>query len=74
MQAVRTIQTPVNGQLLIQVPEQFHDLDLEIIILPVSNSKPIKPRREKKDRLKMVAHLKGILPNLPYSKYDVYEQ
>lgn len=73
MQAVRTIQRPVNGELLIQVPERFHNMELEIIILPAL-AKEEEGDNQKVGRLEMVAHLKGSLPNRPYSKYDSYEQ
>ena len=48
MQAVRKIQKPINGQLLIQLPENFHDVELEIIIFPVMESSPSLPNRKKK--------------------------
>ncbi len=38
-----------------------------------ANGKP-QPIPRKQNRLQMVAHMKGVLPNLPYSKYDAYEQ
>ena len=73
MQAVRTVQKPINGQLLIQVPEGFHDMELEIIIQPI-----LKEENQQATihtgRLEMVAHLKGSLPNRPSSKSDHYQQ
>jgi len=74
MQAVRTVQKPVNGQLLIQVPERFHDIELEIIILPAPVLHENQKVKKQLGRLEMVAHLKGSLPNRPYSKHDYYEQ
>jgi hypothetical protein len=74
MQAVRTIQKPKNGQLMIQLPAQFHDIELEIIILPVQPVQDTDVERSTINRLEMVSHLKGILPDQPYSKYDFYEQ
>jgi hypothetical protein len=74
MQAVRTIQTAKNGHLMIQLPAQFHDIELEIIILPAQPSKESDVAPPTTNRLEMVAHLKGILPDLHYSKYDFYEQ
>ncbi|NUO00647.1 MAG: hypothetical protein HUU01_08525 [Saprospiraceae bacterium] len=73
MQAVRTVQKPINGQLLIQVPKEFHDIELEIIIQPISDEKNKQPTIHT-ERLAMVAHLKGLLPNRPYSKSDHYQQ
>ncbi|WP_353481219.1 hypothetical protein [Haliscomenobacter sp.] len=74
MQAVRTIQKSENGLLMIQLPEHFHDIDLEIIILPAHPIQDTEVVPPSSNRLEMVAHLKGILPDLPYSKYDFYEQ
>lgn len=34
----------------------------------------IKMVPQKQNRLQLVAHMKGVLPNLPYSKHDAYEQ
>ncbi|MFM9952156.1 MAG: hypothetical protein ACKV1O_29765 [Saprospiraceae bacterium] len=70
---IRTIQKPINGQLLIQVPKEFHDMELEIIIQPISDEKN-KQATIHSGRLEMVAHLKGSLPNRPYSKSDYYQQ
>jgi len=73
MQTIRIIQKPINGQLLIQVPKEFHDIALEITIQPISDKKN-KPTTIHTGRLEMVAHLKGSLPNRPYSKFDHYQQ
>ncbi len=70
---MKTIQKPINGQLLIQVPEEFHDMELEITIQPISDKKN-KPTTIHTGHLEMVAHLKGSLPNRPYSKFDYYQQ
>ena len=40
----------------------------------VTESRKPQTVPQKQNRLQMVAHMKGVLPNLPYSKYDVYEQ
>ena len=48
MQAVRKFQKPVNGQLLIQLPENFHDVELEIIIFPVTANMSPPPHTKKK--------------------------
>jgi hypothetical protein len=74
MQAVRTIQKSENGQLMIQLPEHFHDIDLEIIILPAHPIQDTEVVPPSSNRLEMVAHLKGILPDLSYSKYNFYKQ
>ncbi len=74
MQTVKTIQKPINGQLLIQVPEEFHDMELEIIILPAPALHEEQEVDKRNRRLEMVAHLKGSLPNRPYSKADHYLQ
>ncbi len=74
MQAVRTIQKPENGQLMIQVPEHFHDIELEVIILPAYSVAVSDEQELVVNRLELIAHLKGSIPNLPYSKYDFYEQ
>lgn len=59
---------------MIQLPEQFHDIELEIIILPAQPIQDVEVEPTPTNRLEMVAHLKGILPDVPYSKYDFYEQ
>ena len=71
MEAIRTIQKSNNGLLHLSIPQHFQNIDLEIIILPLLNSPKSAPS---KNRLQMIAHLKGSLPNLSYSKYDFYEQ
>lgn len=76
MQALRTVAKSENGQLLIQLPDFFHNIELEVIILPASITdhlvQEVNPNGDA--RLQMVAHLKGSLPNVSYSKYDFYEQ
>jgi hypothetical protein len=59
---------------MIQFPAQFHDIDLEIIIIPAQSSQESDVALPTTNRLEMAAHLKGILPDLPYLKYDFYEQ
>ena len=36
MEAIRHIQTVKNGQVHLQLPKQFWELEVEIIVLPVS--------------------------------------
>jgi hypothetical protein len=38
MEAMRTIQTVENGQIALQLPEQFWGQEVEILIVPISRS------------------------------------
>jgi hypothetical protein len=47
MEAIRRIQTVENGEIYLQLPEQFWGQDVEIIVLPAPQQTPQpKPRKK----------------------------
>ena len=73
MQLTLEIKNPSDWELLLTFLTQ------KGIAFHLSGKKPdvngkIKTVPKKQNRLQMVAHMKGVLPNVPYSKYDTYEQ
>ena len=73
MQLTLEIKNPSDWDLILTFLKQkgivFHFADKTVY----ANGKG-KVTPKKQNRLQMVAHMKGVLPNLPYSKYDAYEQ
>ncbi len=77
MQAIRTIQKPTTGALTIQIPEEFINQELEIIILlPQQVSDNQNQVAEHTERYLIAQQFKGnaLYPDYPTNKYDVYEQ
>ena len=77
MNAIRRIQKPVNGKLIIEVPEDFENKDCEIIVLKaveeeikngVNDAEPT--------RYEVLQKYKGILKDSTYqvNEDDVYNQ
>ncbi|MDX1939087.1 MAG: hypothetical protein SFU99_00965 [Saprospiraceae bacterium] len=75
MQAIRTIQKPTSGELTIQIPEEFINQELEIIILlpqQVSDNQD----QEHTERYLIAQQFKGdaLYPDYPTDELNVYEQ
>ncbi|MFN0176766.1 MAG: hypothetical protein ACKVU0_19150 [Saprospiraceae bacterium] len=73
MQLTLEIKNPSDWELLLIFLTQ-KGIDFQISGKKTEANGKIKTVSQKQNRLQMVAHMKGILPNLPYSKYDAYEQ
>ena len=73
MQLTLEIKNPSDWEMLLAFLTQ-KGIDFRLSGKKVgANGKP-QTVPQKQNRLQMVAHMKGVLPNLPYSKYDAYEQ
>ena len=78
MQAIRTIQKPTTGALTIQIPEEFINQELEIIVL--LGEKPIQVTddqvAEHTERYLIAQQFKGdaLFPDFPTEELNVYEQ
>lgn len=47
MEAIRNIQTVKNGEVNLQLPQQFWGQEVEIIVLPAPLSAPLSPTDKK---------------------------
>lgn len=77
MNAIRIIQKPVYGKLIIEVPESFDNKDCEIIILKVIDEEVKNFVNESEPtRYEVLQKYKGILKDSTYqvNKDDVYNQ
>ncbi len=81
MEAIKTKGISTRGLLTIQVPKEFDDRELEVIILSPDrdindiNTADIRKQlhEEKVQRLMSIVG-KAKYPDFPISKYDVYDQ
>lgn len=46
---IREIITPHTREYMLQIPKEYIDTEIEILILPFNYSNPIKERKSKKD-------------------------
>ncbi|MBK7869297.1 MAG: hypothetical protein IPJ74_00770 [Saprospiraceae bacterium] len=77
MQAIRTIQKPTSGELTIQIPEEFINQEVEIIILlPQQVSDNQDQVAEHTERYLIAQQFKGdaLYPDYPTDELNVYEQ
>lgn len=70
MEAIRSIQTVTNGEIHLQLPQQFWGQEVEIIVLPAPRSTaPSSPhKRSLRGRLKSYAR-----PELIASEQDAWQ-
>ena len=77
MEAIKLTGTAHNGKLIVDVPKEFDEKELEIMII---SSKVTGEQEEKKipadDRAEKFMKLIGSAkhPEFPMTKYDVYDQ
>lgn len=78
MEAMRWTGIAQEGKLSLTLPKEFEDRELEVIVLPLSDSKstPSVSVNANDDRNKRLLSIIGSarFPNYPVSEYDVYEQ
>lgn len=78
MEAIKLIGTSHNGKLTVDVPEEYDDKELEIMIISSKekenddNGKLEEEKRRRKALLSIVGTAKH--PDFPMTKYDVYDQ
>jgi hypothetical protein len=77
MDAIKLFGTSENGKLTVDVPEEFNDKELEIMIVSAKEKKEEEENAEPKKRnieqlMKIVGAAKH--PDFPITKYDVYDQ
>lgn len=73
MELTLEIKNPSDWEMLLTFLTQ-QGIDFHLSGKKTDANGKIKTVPQKQNRLQMVAHMKGVLPNLPYSKYDAYEQ
>ncbi len=75
MDAIKLIGTSHDGKLIVDVPEELNDKEIEIMIVS-SKEKTDEDKEEKirkrKELLSIVGSAKH--PDFPMTKYDVYDQ
>ncbi len=77
MEALKTKGVAHAGILSVMVPKEFEDKELEVIILSGdinANENNNEKRHEEKVKRLLSIVGKAKYPDLPISKYDVYEQ
>ena len=85
MEALKLKGIAHEGKLTVEVPEEFDEKELEVIVLfsreqamERNNDEPVKKFHEMPvdERLKVLEQYKGTakFPDFPISKYDVYDQ
>jgi hypothetical protein len=57
MEAIRQFMKPTNGSITIDLPEQYADTDLEVIILPMTESAISLKKENKYDFSELVGKL-----------------
>lgn len=67
------------GLLTVQVPKEFDERELEVIILQQDKNQKIYEEQKKNKHAAKVERLMGMVgsaknPDFPISRYDVYEQ
>ncbi len=77
MDAIKLIGTSHGGKLIIDVPEELDDKEIEIMIVSSKeknkNAANIEPKQRNIEQLmKLVGAAKH--PEFPITKYDVYDQ
>lgn len=73
MQLILEIKNPSDWEMLLTFLTQ-KGIDFHLSGKKADANDKVITVLKKQNRLQMVAHMKGMLPNLPYSKYDAYEQ
>lgn len=85
MEALKLKAIAHEGKLTVEVPEEFDEKELEVIVLYANtqafkthDDEPVKKFHEMpvEERLKVLEQYKGTakFPDFPISKYDVYDQ
>ena len=78
MDAIKLIGTSHKGKLTVDVPEEYDEKELEIMIVSSKekkkddNGKLEEEKRRRKSLLSIVGSAKH--PDFPMTKYDVYDQ
>ncbi|TLU97875.1 hypothetical protein [Dyadobacter luticola] len=72
MNALRLIERPKDRELKISLPESFNDDLVEVIVIPLANSKVQKPH----SRLKIAQHYLSQSKNSSFDSgnFDAYDQ
>lgn len=70
MEAIRNIQTVTNGEVHLQLPQQFWGQEVEIIVLsaPLANAQPLTNKRSLRGSLKPYAR-----PELIATEQDAWQ-
>ena len=79
MEAIKLIGTSHNGKLTVDVPIEFDEKELEIMIISSKETKAEKETneiQEEKRKRKALLSIAGAAkhPDFPMTKYDVYDQ
>ena len=78
MEAIKLIGTSENGIITVDVPDEFNDKELEIMIVAAKDKekKDIEKIKNNKERIQKFKNLVGSAkhPDFPMTKYDVYDQ
>ena len=76
MEALRTKGVAHKGILTVQVPKEFEDKELEVIILTNSEIEKNDEERDHEGKVKRLLSIVGAAkyPDFAITKYDVYDQ
>ena len=76
MDAIKLIGTSHNGQLIVDVPEELNDKELEIMVISSKEKQDMNELTEKKRNVEELLSIIGAAkyPDFPITKYDVYDQ
>jgi hypothetical protein len=76
MDAIKLIGTSHNGQLIVDVPEELNDKELEIMVISSKEKQDMNELTEKKRNIEELLSIIGAAkyPDFPITKYDVYDQ
>lgn len=74
METLRYIETTQDGRLVLEVPVEFRNQELEVLVKPLQESTVKKKSRE--EFMEMVRDFIGSAPypDAKTDKYDVYDQ
>ncbi len=74
MEAIKLKGTSHKGKLIVSVPEEYDDKELEIIIISSKEKKmeEIKNDERREAFMKLIGSAKH--PDFPMTKYDTYDQ
>lgn len=77
MDAIKLIGTSHDGKLIVDVPEELNDKEIEIMIISSKEKKEEdedkeEKMRKRKELLSLIGAAKH--PDFPMTKYDVYDQ
>lgn len=79
MEALKLIGTSHNGKLTVDVPEEFDEKELEIMIISSKEKKNENDDENKMNASERAEKFMGLAgsakhPDFPMTKYDVYDQ